>query len=72
MVGKSPYTKRQMDILERLVVERQTRKLRSITTSDGSFDYTSEGMKFLGSIRPEDCRIENAGITCQGIFINAD
>lgn len=44
-------------------------KVIGIATNDGSFDYTQEGFKFL---KPGSCRIENAGITSQGIFINGD
>lgn len=44
-------------------------EVKGITTNDGSFDLTSAGTRFLGS---KDLRIENAGITSHGIFINGD
>lgn len=41
---------------------------RGISTNDGSFDYTSEGAKFLRS----DNRIERAGIRMYGIYPDGD
>lgn len=69
--------KRNMDLGPELpknagMIYAENGKIRGITTNDGSFDLTPEGVKFLRSFRLEDCRIENAGIHYHGIYIDAD